>query len=109
MLLRPNQVSGHVIDLLKTDPRHMDSALKKAPAAKGPEGSFGDVMIKAFENVSDLQNQTETLSQKMITDPDEVNVHDVMISMAESNLAISMAKAVVDRAIRAYREIIGTR
>ena len=45
----------------------------------------------------------------MITDPDSVDVHDVTIALAEANLALSMTKAVVDRALAAYREIINVR
>jgi flagellar hook-basal body complex protein FliE len=45
----------------------------------------------------------------MITDPDSVNVHDVTVALAEANLALSMTKAVVDRALAAYREIINVR
>jgi flagellar hook-basal body complex protein FliE len=108
-LLRPDQVSGQKIDLKKTNPLHMDSIFKKEPAAKGPEESFGDVLMKAFDGVNDSQKQTDMLSTKMITDPDEVSVHDVMISMAESSLALNMAKTIVNRAISAYKEIINSR
>jgi flagellar hook-basal body complex protein FliE len=49
------------------------------------------------------------LTQRMITAPDSVDVHDVTIALAEANLAISMTKAIVDRALTAYREIINVR
>jgi flagellar hook-basal body complex protein FliE len=49
------------------------------------------------------------LAQQMITDPDAVDVHTVTIALAEANLALSMTKAVVDRALAAYREIINVR
>ena len=39
----------------------------------------------------------------MITDPESVDVHDVTIALAEANLSLSMTKAIIDRAIRAYR------
>jgi flagellar hook-basal body complex protein FliE len=109
MYLNANQVTGQVIDLKKTSPLHFDSALKKQPAAQGPEGSFGDVLLKAFDDVDNLQHQTETLSTQMITDPSEVSVEDVMVSMAESNLAINMAKTIVNRAIQAYKDLINVR
>ena len=49
------------------------------------------------------------LSQKMVTDPGSVNVEDVTIALADANLALSMTKAIVDRALAAYREIINIR
>ena len=49
------------------------------------------------------------LAQKMITDPNSVNVEDVTIALADANLALSMTKAIVDRALAAYREIINVR
>jgi flagellar hook-basal body complex protein FliE len=49
------------------------------------------------------------LSQAMVTDPNSVNVEDVTIALADANLALSMTKAIVDRALAAYREIINVR
>ena len=48
-------------------------------------------------------------SQAMVTDPDSVDVHEVTIALAEANLALSITKAVADRALRAYQEIINVR
>jgi flagellar hook-basal body complex protein FliE len=45
----------------------------------------------------------------MVTDPKSVNVEDVTIALADANLALSMTKAIVDRALAAYREIINIR
>jgi flagellar hook-basal body complex protein FliE len=109
MFLRADQVSGQIVELRKTNPLHFDGAGKIQSGKKGPEESFGEVLMRAFENVNGIQEQTEELSQKMITDPEEVSVHDVMISMAESNLAINMAKTIANRAIQAYKEIIAVR
>jgi flagellar hook-basal body complex protein FliE len=59
--------------------------------------------------VNDSQVTAVDLAQKMVTDPDSVNVHDVTIALAEANMALSMTKAIVDRALAAYREIINVR
>jgi flagellar hook-basal body complex protein FliE len=45
----------------------------------------------------------------MITDPDSVDVHDVTISLAEANMALNITKAVLDRVVRAYRDITSAR
>jgi flagellar hook-basal body complex protein FliE len=109
MYLNPTQVSGQVINLIKTNPLHLDSALAKQPQTQGPEQNFANVLLKAFDDVNNVQAETENLSSLMITDPEEVSVQDVMISMAESNLAINMAKTIVNRAITAYKDLINVR
>jgi flagellar hook-basal body complex protein FliE len=49
------------------------------------------------------------LTETMLTDPDSVDIHDVTVAIAEANLALSMTKAIMDRAIRAYQQVINTR
>jgi flagellar hook-basal body complex protein FliE len=101
-------VSGNVVKLLTTDPRHITGE----PAAAKPadaEAGFGQVLMKALDAVNGDQQKAMDLTQEMITSPDTVNVHDVTIALASANLSLSIAKAVVDRAIRAYQEIINVR
>jgi flagellar hook-basal body complex protein FliE len=73
------------------------------------EKDFGTLLWKALAGVNETQKQSIELTNKMITDPESVNVQDVMIAGAEATLAISMTKAIVDRALAAYREIINVR
>ena len=122
MYIPPSAAKGHVVQLARTDARHLPgTGLKGGPGpARGPSPasqsvsfpqqqepakSFGELFTKAFEQVNASLLRSEELSQAMITDPDSVDVHDLSIAMAEANLAISMTKNIVDRAVRAYREI----
>ena len=75
----------------------------------GLKRSFGDLLLGALGSVNDSQRKSMDLTQQMITSPDSVNVHDVTIALAEANLALSMTKSIVDRALAAYREIINVR
>ncbi|MBN2532468.1 MAG: flagellar hook-basal body complex protein FliE [Spirochaetales bacterium] len=109
MFLRADQAMGHVIPLRTTHPKHIDESGFKSGEKPDAEKSFGELFLKAFNDVNDLQVNTNKMSETMITDPESVNVHDVMISIAEANLSLSMTKAIVDRALRAYREIVSTR
>jgi flagellar hook-basal body complex protein FliE len=77
--------------------------------SQGVEQSFGELLLNALNGVNDSQVKSMDLTQQMITAPDSVNVHDVTIALAEANLAISMTKSIVDRALAAYREIINVR
>ena len=45
----------------------------------------------------------------MIIDPESVDPHDVTIAMAKANTALALTKAVVDKSLRAYKEIISIR
>jgi len=110
VLLDPAQAAGDVVKLARTNPLHFLGADEQTVSgSKGIERSFGDLLMSALGNVNDGQVKAMDLSQQMITDPSSVNVEDVTIALAEANLALSMTKAVVDRALAAYREIINIR
>jgi len=109
MILGPDQVMGHIVSLKTTRPQHIDETGFQVMEKPDTEKSFGEVLSSVFNNVNDLQINTNKLSEQMITDPDSVNVHDVMIAIAEANLSLSMTKSVVDRALRAYKEIVSMR
>ncbi len=103
------QAFGDVVKMARTDPRHIAGIGEQSVLAAGPERSFGDLLAGALGSVNDSQLKSMDLTQQMITNPDSVNVHDVTIALAEANLALSMTKAIVDRALTAYREIINIR
>ncbi len=107
--LKPSMAMGDVVKLARTNPAHI-AGIGEAPAKTGgTEQAFGDLLLSALNQVNDAQANAVDLTQQMITDPESVNVHDVTIALAEANLAISMTKAIVDRALAAYREIINVR
>jgi len=62
-----------------------------------------------LNTVNNLQLKSDELSRRLVTDPDSVDVHDVTIALAEANMALNITKSVVDRVIRAYRDIITAR
>jgi flagellar hook-basal body complex protein FliE len=116
-LLSPLSVQGHVVELSRSDPRHLSGSVlagraSGSPGAQGaadPESGFGRLFFDALNNVNNLQHTTMDLTETMLTDPDSVDIHDVTVAIAEANLALSMTKAIMDRAIRAYQEVINTR
>ncbi|MBA7532747.1 Flagellar hook-basal body complex protein FliE [subsurface metagenome] len=114
--LAVRELKGDAIRLTRTDPRHLGDFSKASKAsgaspaaAVSPEADFGEVLARAFTQVNEIQHNSMDLGQQLITDPESVDIHDVTIAMAEANLSLSMTKAIVDRALRAYREIISTR
>lgn len=99
---------GLPVEMLRTDKRHFDIK-GNAGAASGEQSSFQSSLIGALNEVNDQQMGTGELAQKMITAPDEVDVHDVTIAMAKANMTLSLTKQIVDGAIKAYREITSLR
>jgi len=108
--LSPSGLSGHLVELRRTDPRHLPSSLARLPSTPAdPEEGFGRTLAQALGQVNDMQHRSMGLTQAMVTDPDSVDIHDVTLALAEANLALSMTKAIMDRAIRAYQEIMNVR
>ncbi len=108
----PAQAMGTSVKMARTDPRHLagiGEALSVSAPASGVEQKFGDLLAHALGDVNASQLKAMDLSQRMVTEPGSVNVEDVTIALADANLALSMTKAIVDRALAAYREIINVR
>ena len=72
-------------------------------------GDFRSKVLEKLNQVNAIQKESENLTQQMLTDPDSVDAHEVMMSLAQANMSLNITKAVIDRVIRAYREITGTR
>jgi flagellar hook-basal body complex protein FliE len=108
-LIDPTQVTGDIVKLARTNPAHIAGVGESPAQTTGAEQKFGDLLASALGSVNDSQLSAMNLSQQMITDPSSVNVEDVTIALANANLALSMTKAIVDRALAAYREIINIR
>src|SRR5512142_2794869 len=113
-LIDPSQAVGDVVKMARTNALHLAGIEETLPAADagtatGIEQTFGNMLLSALGSVNNDQVTAMDLSQKMITDPTSVNVEDVTIALAEANLSLSLTKAVVDRALAAYREIINVR
>jgi flagellar hook-basal body complex protein FliE len=106
MFYKINDVTGHIVDVAKTDPKHLSGHLQGVKKEEpNPEKDFGALFTQALSNVNDQVQTSQAMNEAMITDPDSVNVHDVMIAGAEANLGLGIAKAVIDRALRAYQTL----
>jgi flagellar hook-basal body complex protein FliE len=112
-MIDPAQAMGDIVRLARTSPAHLagfgETAAPAAAGTDGIEGKFGRLLAGALDGVNGSQLKAMDLSQRMITDPSSVNVEDVTIALADANLALSMTKSIVDRALAAYREIINIR
>ncbi len=110
-LFSASEVHGDAVGLARTNPGHLRSR-HRTPAAEAAESGgdrFGAMLLRALNGVNDLQLESDSLGQQMITDPDSVDAHDVTIAMSKASLAVSITKAVVDEALQAYQNIINIR
>ena len=57
----------------------------------------------------DQKLDVANVQQKLITDPDEVNVSDVTIAMAKARMSLNLAQTVIDRLVSGWNEITTTR
>ena len=100
--------SGNIVKLATTNPLHFG----EKPAENIGEDvavSFKDALTAALNKTNDLQVESDSLTRKMITSPESVDVHSVMIAGQKAEIAITFVKAVRDEAIRSYRELMNLR
>jgi flagellar hook-basal body complex protein FliE len=76
-----------------------------AGSASTGAGSFGDILSKALDNVCGLQETANTNAIQAATGGG-TNVHDVMISASEAQLATQLTVAVRDKAVTAFNSIM---
>lgn len=109
-LLSSLSAQGNQIEQLRSDPRHFDVTGKMGPLDTGAtKATFQDAMISAMEGINSDQIKATDLYQKMITNPDSVDVHDVTLAGAQAQMSLNLAKNVVERGLQAYRDIINMR
>ena len=71
--------------------------------------SFSDYLMEAVNTVNAQQNEVSALQEKIITSPDEVDVHDVTIAMSKARMSLNLAQTVIDRLVSGWNEITTTR
>jgi flagellar hook-basal body complex protein FliE len=108
-LIDANSAVGNIVKMVRTDAGHMDSNGKTGLPVGEDRDGFGNLVADALGRVSDQQLNADNLFQKMITNPDEVEPHDVTIAMAQAEMSLNLTKAIVDRAVKAYNDITAMR
>ena len=71
--------------------------------------SFQSYLLDALESVNNQPLDVTQVQEKMITDPDDVNVADVTIAMAKARMSLNLAQSVIDRLVTGWNEITTTR
>jgi len=114
--------TGDRLALNHSDSRHFSGSVAGRPAgsAGGPAAtapgaaaadaaSFETAMLKALEGVNAQQVQSSEALELMMTNPDAIDAHDVTIGMAKASMSLNITRTVLDRVVRAWRDLINTR
>ena len=83
---------------------HSLSGVKEASSR-----SFQDYLMEALNSVNSSQLDVASVQEKLITNPDEVDIHDVTIAMSKARMSLNLAQNVIDRLTTSWNEITTTR
>jgi len=103
-----DEVVGNRVNLTANNPGHF----RTETAGESDDNvvkSFGQLFSDSFGKVNNLVVNSDKVAQQMIVEPESVSIHTVMIAAQKAELALSLAKGVTDRVVRAYSEITNLR
>lgn len=101
--------------LTRTNPAHVGSAPLTNPnekvqsRAERKMGTFESYLTNAVSTMNSQQLEVGRVEQQLLTDPDSVDVHDVVTAMAKAQMSLSLAQTVIDRLVSGWSEISTTR
>ncbi len=100
------QVTGNNLELKTTDKLHFNDKGEVAKKSGDPVQSFSKVLFNSIDQTDQMQQDYDDLEQKMILNPEEVDIHAVMIASEKARLSISFLKSITEKALRAYNDIM---
>lgn len=71
--------------------------------------SFDQFLVEAMSSMNQQQIDVTNLQEKVITDPESLDIHDVTIAMSKARMSLNLAQNVIDRLISGWNEITTTR
>ena len=94
-----------------TASKRIDTGLTNAArdGLKKTSISFDNYLIDAVNKMNDQQMNVADIEQKLITEPESVDIHDVTVAMAKARMSLNLAKTVIDRLVQGWSEITTTR
>ncbi len=103
-------------ELTRTHAAHIGSSplvsargMGAAEQGLGKARSFDSYLAEAVDYVNGKQMVSAANVEKLIIDPDSIDIHDVTTAMAEANMSLSLAQTVVSRMVNTWNEITTTR
>jgi flagellar hook-basal body complex protein FliE len=82
------------------------STLAKDQAKGGEEGSFGNMLKDAIQQVNNLEQGSQGELQKFMNN--ESDLHSVMLALEKADLSFQVMMQVRNKIVSAYQEIMRT-
>ena len=101
------------MQLARTDPAHIGTAplsgtktekLSDTVGSKN-KSEFENYLLTAIEEMNSQQLENSRLSEKILTNPDDIDIQDVTTAMAKAQMSLSLAQTVIDRLISGWNEL----
>src|SRR5574344_506930 len=122
MTIEPIGINS-TFELRRTDPAHIgNSPIEKVSkvcidnkeaetslTTTKSKGSFQSMVLDAMNQMNSNQIDVSNIQEKILTDPDSVDVHDVTTAMAKAQMSLNLAQTVIDRLISGWSELSQTR
>lgn len=112
-LIRTNPAhigNGPIIDTMKSLTVDANGTVSdKEPEVQKSKGAFETYILDAMNQMNGQQVEVSNIEEKIETDPDSVDIHDVTTAMAKAQMSLSLAQNVIDRLITGWNEISTTR
>ncbi|MCS7299112.1 MAG: flagellar hook-basal body complex protein FliE [Spirochaetia bacterium] len=100
-------VSDYNVELKASREKHFTHP--KDFRSRSVEESFGEVLLKAFDDVRIKESSARQLQELAIVSPEEVNVHEIMIAEEEARLSLLFVKTVIEKGIGAWKDLLNLR
>ncbi|AHH13793.1 flagellar hook-basal body complex protein FliE [Borrelia hermsii] len=96
--------------LIRKNPLHFDRSSSGFDVKRKEKvESFKDLFFNLISDVNNSQLDVSKMSQQAILKPNDIDVHDIVIAMSKANMNLSITKAIVEKSIKAYQDIINIR
>ena len=104
-------LTGHIPGTSPVEKVHRADQTTEAASIQpaGQSKTFQSYLLDALSTVNNQQLDVNAVEQKLITNPDEVDIQDVTIAMAKARQSLNLAQTVIDRLVTGWNEITTTR
>ena len=103
------------VEMIRTNPAHAGTARLSSilPGSQNSDsiqneknmGTFESYLVNAVSSMNSQQLEVGRVQEKLITDPDSVDIHDVTTAMAKAQMSLSLAQTVIDRLVTGWNEL----
>ena len=101
-------LSSH--QMVAPTPGHIGFGNTKATTETGKSNStFENYLLDAINYVNDKQQASTEITEKLVIDPESVDVHDVTIAMSKARMSLELTQNVINTLVTSWNEITTTR